>query len=182
MTNVPFPNAELVSAQILRPKVVSSMASELLLADPIRGHDVAVAVPSMSVILLCVQYTHYSFVPLSLDIAISLGGVWKARGSSVSTSGVWNRGGQGPFSETGLGVEAASSCSAGPGLSRAMEASYWVMRQGVQIKNLSVHILSNERSRQTLTQLRASEEADFQCSIIRDSTSIICSQCRLDLG
>ena len=103
MTNVPLPNAELVSAQILRPKAVSSMASELLLADPIRGHDVAVTVPSMSVILLCVQYTHFSFVHLSLDITISLCGVWKARGSSVSTSGVWNRGGQGPFSETGLG-------------------------------------------------------------------------------
>lgn len=123
MTNVPFPNAELVSAQILRPKAVSSMASELLLADPIRGHDIAVTLLSVSVILLCVQYIHLSFVHLSPDITISLCGVWKSRGSSVSTSGVWSRGGQGPFPETGLGMEAASSCSAGPGLSRAMEAS-----------------------------------------------------------
>ena len=123
MTNVPFRNTEIVSAQILRPKAVSSMASELLLADPIRGHDAAVTVPSVSVILLCVQDIHFSFVHLSLDITISLWGVWKARGSSVSTSGVWSRGGQGPYPETGLGVEAASSCSAGPGLSRAMEAS-----------------------------------------------------------
>lgn len=123
MTNVPFPNAELASAQIIRPKAFSSMVSELPLADPIRGHDIAVTVPSMSVILLCVQYIHFSSVHLSLEATISLCDVWKARGISVSTSGVWSRGGQSPFPETGLGVEAALSCSAGPGLSRAMEAS-----------------------------------------------------------
>lgn len=64
------------------------MASELLWLNPIRGHDVAVAVPSMSVILSVFSTPHYSFVPLSLDIAISLGGVWKAGGLSVHIWGM----------------------------------------------------------------------------------------------
>lgn len=154
MTNVSFPNAELVSAQILRPKAVSSMASELLLADPIRGHDVAVAVPSSPDIALCSVHPLF-FCSLSLDIAISLGGVWKARGAQCPHLGVWNREDKVLSLKQGWGWKQLHHAQQGL-VSAEPWNGYWAMRQGVQIKNLSVHILSNERSRQTLTQLRAS--------------------------
>lgn len=148
-----FLNAELSSAQILRPRAVSAVVGELPLAWG--GKQLTPWEVPTAVILLYVQYIHFSYLLFSSHLKLPLVFVvcGKLGRDQCPCLGVWSVGEQGPLPETGVGVEAAPSPLARAWSQQSHGKPVRVVRwhdQGVQIKNLSVHILSNERPGQTL--------------------------------